>query len=138
MSSTFLLLFLYTYEVTRKQKGVRKMLELYKNIKRFRKELGMSQDKLAQLTGYTDRSSIAKIEKGEVDIPQSKIILFADALNVDPGTLMGDSGIMPTTVSSDEQEMLDLFNSLDDSQQKSALEYLKFLKTQQNPSADNQ
>ena len=113
------------------------MLELYKNIKRFRKELGMSQDKLAQLTGYTDRSSIAKIEKGEVDIPQSKIILFADALNVDPGTLMGDSGIMPTTVSSDEQEMLDLFNGLDDSQQKSALEYLKFLKTQQNPSADN-
>ena len=114
------------------------MLDLYKNIKRFRKELGMSQDKLAQLTGYTDRSSIAKIEKGEVDIPQSKIMLFADALNVDAGTLMGDSGIMPTTVSSDEQRMLDLYNNLNDFHKQAALEHLLFLKTQETPSSDRQ
>ena len=43
------------------------MLELYKNIKLRRTELKMSQDTLAELTGYKDRSSIAKIEKGEVD-----------------------------------------------------------------------
>ncbi len=65
------------------------MLDLYKNIKSIREELGMSQDELAKRTGYTSRSSIAKIEKGEVDLPQSKIALFATALNTTPGILMG-------------------------------------------------
>lgn len=65
------------------------MLELYSNIRKFRKELKLSQEDLAKRTGYTDRSSIAKIEKGMVDLPQSKILLFAEALNVSPGELMG-------------------------------------------------
>nr|DAE53208.1 MAG TPA: helix-turn-helix domain protein [Caudoviricetes sp.] len=65
------------------------MLELYKNIKRLREEKGMSQDALAKLTGYTDRSSITKIEKGQVDLQQSKIELFAKALGTTPGDLMG-------------------------------------------------
>ncbi|MBU9738871.1 LexA family protein [Diplocloster agilis] len=65
------------------------MLELYKNIKRLREEKGMSQDALAKLTGYTDRSSITKIEKGQVDLQQSKIELFAKALGTNPGDLMG-------------------------------------------------
>lgn len=39
------------------------MLDLYKNIKERRLALKMSQDTLAELTGYKDRSSIAKIEK---------------------------------------------------------------------------
>ena len=66
------------------------MLELYKNIKEYRKNLGMSQAELAKKTGYNDRSSIAKIERGDVDLPQSKIMLFAKALNVSPGKLMGN------------------------------------------------
>lgn len=66
------------------------MLELYTNIKKYRIQNHMSQNELAKLTGYTDRSSIAKIEKGLVDLPQSKIMLFASALNVDPGDLMGE------------------------------------------------
>lgn len=65
------------------------MLELYKNIKRLREELGLSQDALAKMTGYTDRSSIAKIEKGQVDLQQSKIELFANALSTTPASLMG-------------------------------------------------
>lgn len=69
------------------------MLELYKNIKKYRLENKMTQDELARQTGYTDRSSIAKIEKGDVDLPQSKILLFASALNVSAGELMGNSGI---------------------------------------------
>ena len=48
--------------------GVLLMLNLYKNIRERRIELKMSQDTLAELTGYRDRSSIAKIEKGEVDL----------------------------------------------------------------------
>lgn len=65
------------------------MLPLYKNIKARRKAAGLTQEELARLTGYTDRSSIARIEKGEIDLPQSKIKQFADALGTTPSVLMG-------------------------------------------------
>lgn len=65
------------------------MLKLYENIKRYRMEAKLSQAELAQRTGYTDRSSIAKIEKGLVDLSQSKIKQFAEVLGVTPGHLMG-------------------------------------------------
>lgn len=55
------------------------MIDLYRNIKQLREDKGLSQDELAKKTGYTSRSSIAKIEKGEVDLPRSKIIAFAEA-----------------------------------------------------------
>lgn len=69
------------------------MLELYKNIKRKRLELGMSQDELAKRVGYTSRSTIARIENGEIDISRNKIFAFAEALNTTPGELMGADGI---------------------------------------------
>ena len=65
------------------------MLQLYVNIKKRRKAAKMTQEELARRTGYTDRSSIARIEKGEIDLPQSKIAQFADALGTTPGQLMG-------------------------------------------------
>lgn len=59
----------------------------------------MSQDTLAELTGYKDRSSIAKIEKGEVDLAESKIREFAKALRVSPQELMGwDEPEEPVTI----------------------------------------
>ena len=65
------------------------MLQLYENIKICRKAAKMTQEELARRTGYTDRSSIARIEKGEIDLPQSKIKQFAKALGTTPGHLMG-------------------------------------------------
>ena len=65
------------------------MLELYQKIKFLREQLNMSQDELAKKTGYTSRTSIAKIEAGKIDLPQSKISLFADALNTTVADLMG-------------------------------------------------
>ena len=65
------------------------MLELYKNIKRRRQQLKMTQTDLALKLGYADKSMIAKIEKGNVDLPQSKILAFANALETTPGELMG-------------------------------------------------
>lgn len=70
------------------------MLELYANIRNRRKELGMSQDELAKKVGYTSRSTIARIENGEIDLPQSKIKAFADALKTTPGELMGWEGTL--------------------------------------------
>lgn len=65
------------------------MLKLYENIRLYRKQAKLTQDELARRAGYTDRSSIAKIEKGLVDLPQTKIKQFADIFGVAPSTLMG-------------------------------------------------
>ena len=65
------------------------MLKLYENIKLYRKEAGWTQQELAKKAGYTDRSSIAKIESGVVDLSESKIKQFADIFGVSQGELMG-------------------------------------------------
>ena len=86
-----------------------------------RKELNITQDALAQMTGYTSRSSINKIEKGLVDIPQSKITEIADALLVTPAYLMGwedDNSPAPDQLfekveqlTEDEKKWLDLYRN---------------------------
>ena len=58
-------------------------------IKARRKELEMSQRDLAEKMGYSNHSTITRIEAGKVDLPQSRIAQFADALGVTPGHLMG-------------------------------------------------
>lgn len=54
-----------------------------------RKALGLTQGELADKMGYKSKSTINKIELGINDIPQSKIVLFADALHTTPAYLMG-------------------------------------------------
>ena len=86
------------------------MLELYRRIRQRREELDMSQDELAKKLGYKSRSSINKIEKGENDIPQSKIVAFAEALNTSPEYLMGwDSD----DKNNEETRLLDGYRELD-------------------------
>ena len=65
------------------------MLKVGERIKECREKLGLTQDELAQITGYKSRSSINKIEKGGNDLPQSKIVAFAKALKTTPAYLMG-------------------------------------------------
>lgn len=66
-------------------------METHENIKFLREKLGLSQEELAAKVGYKDRSSIAKVEAGAVDLTQSKIAAFAAALFVTPAQLMGIS-----------------------------------------------
>lgn len=73
-------------------------METHENIKMLREKLGLSQEELALKVGYKDRSSIAKIEAGLVDLSQSKISAFASALSVTPAQLMGISGEHPTKI----------------------------------------
>ena len=58
-------------------------------IKQLRKSLNMSQDELAKRTGYTDRSSIAKIEADRCELTEKKIKLFSEVLRTNPAALMG-------------------------------------------------
>ena len=66
------------------------MLDVYKNIKERRKELGMTQTDLALKVGYSEKSAIAKVEKGKVDLPLSKLKEISEALETTPSELMGD------------------------------------------------
>ena len=91
------------------------MLDLYKNIKFRREELGMSQAELAKRVGYTSRSTIARIERGDFDLSQSKIMEIAKALNVSPGELMGLDGIDAEFIPEPPSpEMSELIESLKD------------------------
>ena len=49
----------------------------------------MTQGELAQKVGYTSHSSIAKVESGTIDLPQSKIEAIAKALQTSPAYLLG-------------------------------------------------
>ena len=58
-------------------------------IKVKRIEKGWSQRDLAAKMNYSNHSTIGKIETGKVDIPQSRIVQFAEVLNVPVAYLMG-------------------------------------------------
>lgn len=113
-------------------------MELYENIKKYRKERGLTQDELAKKAGYTDRSSIAKIEKGIVDLSQSKIKQFADIFGISPGDLIGwddDTSKKEKTdiavdivirLGADKKfaECVEILNTLDDNQLSSVKQLL--------------
>ena len=54
------------------------------NLRRIRQAKGMSQEELAKALGYTNRSSINKIEIGRSCIPSDKIARTAAVLGVSP------------------------------------------------------
>lgn len=58
-------------------------------IKARRLELKMTQRDLAARMGYTDHTTITRIESGKTDPPQSRVAQFAKVLGVTPGHLMG-------------------------------------------------
>lgn len=51
--------------------------------------LGMTQDELAQITNYTSKSAISRIENGLNEVSPSKLAVFADALQTTPYYLSG-------------------------------------------------
>lgn len=65
------------------------MSRIGKNILKRRKEMGFTQEELASKLGYKSKSTINKIELGINDIPQSKVMKFAEVLETTPAELMG-------------------------------------------------
>jgi len=68
------------------------------NLKRLRLACGMSQDELAKALGYTNRSSINKIEVGRSNIPADKIARTAEVLGVSPLELFGEKVVFKEEV----------------------------------------
>ncbi len=65
------------------------MSKIGENIRRIREKRGLTQEELATRMGYKSKSTINKIEQGVNDIPQNKIVKFAQCLNTTPAVLMG-------------------------------------------------
>ena len=88
------------------------------NISRIRRDLGLTQEDLAKLMGYKSKSTINKIELGINDIPQSKIVQFAEVLGTTPAELMGwtedDKNDSPSesNLSEGEKMWLELYHRL--------------------------
>lgn len=107
------------------------LIELGNRIRILRLKNRFTQDELAQKVGYTSRSSINKIEKGLVDIPQSKIAELAEALGVTPTyILFGDEEINENPpeqqiLPEGELLLLELFRKLPKEAQESYTEKLR-------------
>lgn len=101
------------------------MLDLYKNIKKYRNQNEMSQLELARKTGYNDRSSIAKIESGTVDLPLEKVELFARALGVSSAVLLGweEEPSSVTAFTPLQRQCLSLLDQLNEEGQRRVLDY---------------
>lgn len=63
-------------------------MEIGEKIKKRRMELGLSQRELARRMGYSDNSTLARIEQGKVDVYQNKIVQFSEVLGVSIAYLM--------------------------------------------------
>lgn len=58
-------------------------------VKQLRIANNMTMQELADKCGYSSRATINKIEKGEINVSQSKIKALASALGVSPVDLLG-------------------------------------------------
>lgn len=95
-------------------------------IKSRREELGLTQEQLAQKTGYKTKGAISRIEKGERDLSQSQIEIFAKALNTTPSFLMGwNDDNQPLT--QNQETIIKTFNQLNKEGQQKAISYTQDL-----------
>lgn len=58
-------------------------------IKKCRERIGLTQEELAWRAGFSDKSSISKIESGKRDVTRKKLVQIAEVLGVSPLYLLG-------------------------------------------------
>ena len=101
------------------------------NILAMRKRLGLTQEELATKMGYKSKSTINKIELGINDIPQSKIVKFAEVLGTTPAYLMGweeenqeIKNSHSVELTEGEKQLLELFRKVPENQQQMVLQMI--------------
>lgn len=96
------------------------------NLRKYRIENGLSQTKLAQVTGLKDRSYLSQCERGASHLSLEKANKIAKILNVNVYELMGDDILQKGIRNKNEKARqlgiayLGCFSSLDE-----AINYLK-------------
>ncbi len=73
--------------------------EVGNRIRKRRKDLKMTQIDLQHIIGYTSRSTIAYVEMGKIDLSQSRITQFANALGVTETYLLGLDDVNTSEIS---------------------------------------
>lgn len=96
------------------------------NLKRLRIARGFSQDELARMLGYTNRSSINKIEVGRSGIPADKVNNLARVLGVSPLDLFNESAVEPDSTEKDNS-IIALFEKLSPNGQEDLMKYAEYL-----------
>ena len=97
------------------------------NLKRIRLSKGFSQDELARMVGYTNRSSINKIEIGRSGIPAKKVNELARVLGVSPLELFQESVIEPVDISVNDDGISAILEKLSEEDRKKIKDYAEFL-----------
>lgn len=110
-------------------------------IKRRREELGLSQEELAKKVGYKSRSSVNKIEIDGRGLPQSKIVMFAKALETTPAYLMGwdtvsDEDIGNVFTNDNLFEIIDNISALSPQEKNHFTNYLHLLEINRKKADD--
>lgn len=97
-------------------------------IKQRRLELGWSLRELAKRMGYANQSTISRIESGAIDIPQSKVVKFAEVMGTTVAYLMGWDKQIQIEIKEDPMNMADLhFEMIADKDLTEIYQDLKFL-----------
>ena len=105
-------------------------MKIGEKIKLRRIEKGLSLQELAERMGYANKSSIARIESGVIDPPQSKVVKFASALDTSVADLMGWTEEEKPTVEDDElseniKMLVDFAKSVPDDKVELVLKVMK-------------
>lgn len=101
-------------------------MSIGKRIKERRLELGLSQRSLAAKLGYSDHTTLARIEGDKVNLSETRIKQISDVLGVSVGRLMGweenpeEAGSYAASVLKDMnlQQLLQSYLSLDKDDQE--------------------
>lgn len=100
---------------------------LAENIKMARLRCGYTQSELAALVGYTDRSSVAKIEQGRVDISCSKLLAIAQLVNIPPTNLLGIEICENADIAVHPYVLARYLAALDETERRKVVEYAEKL-----------
>lgn len=106
-------------------------MEIGEKIRKRRMELGWSQRDLAFKMGYTNNSTVAKIEQGKVDVSQSRVLQFSKVLGVPIAYLMDwdesekEPSLDETALTEGELMLLDLFNRVPKDKQQMVLQMIR-------------
>lgn len=98
-------------------------IEFGKRLKFYREKANLSQDELARACGYSDRSSITKIEKGERDLSIDKLKPICIALGVSPMVFFEDKYVENSI---HESNLLSLFRKLSERGKEDVLNFTEY------------
>ena len=104
-------------------------MHIGEKIKQRRIELGMSQRELARRMEYNGNSTLNRIENGTVEVTQTKLLQFAQALNVSVTYLMGveenEQTNMDNPITNEEKILLELYRNIAEDKKEIVLKMLQ-------------